>query len=365
MTTASPEAAAARPFRTARWWGLVALTFGLGAAAGWAAHRAGLPLPWMLGPFFAFAAMSAAGGAFALIPMGRELGQVAIGTAVGLRFTPEVLAAAAVLLPAMVAATLYVIAYTMLAAFLFRPLGRVDNVTGFFATAAGGVADMAMVAERFGGAPGPVAIVHAMRVSLVVAVVPFLVVLFGSEGVRPYSAGAAGQDYLLVALVLALGLLGALLLRPTPLPNPWLVGPIFAGMLVGVAGLFTVRVPPATIVVAQILLGTWLGCQFKRSLLTALPRVTIAAVLVGGFMIVCTALGALGLSGTTDLPFTTSFLALAPAAVTEMVLTAQVMHLEAEIVTAFHVMRIAIVSSSILIVFRIYNRLRGEHGPTV
>jgi uncharacterized membrane protein AbrB (regulator of aidB expression) len=43
-----------------------------------------------------------------------------------------------------------------------------------------------------------------------------------------------------------------------------------------------------------------------------------------------------------------------------MVLTAQVMHLEAEIVTAFHVMRIAIVSATVLLVFRLYGWLRGE-----
>jgi uncharacterized protein len=88
-------------------------------------------------------------------------------------------------------------------------------------------------------------------------------------------------------------------------------------------------------------------------------------VLVGAFMIGCAAVGALALSGATGLAFTTSFLSLAPAAVTEMVLTAQAMHLEAEIETAFHVMRIAIVSSTILIVFRCYNRLRGTHGPSV
>ena len=68
----------------------------------------------------------------------------------------------------------------------------------------------------------------------------------------------------------------------------------------------------------------------------------------------------------TGLPYPTSFLSLAPAAVTEMVVTAQVMHLEAEVVTAFHVMRIAVVSSTVLIVFKFYLRLRGGSiGPGV
>jgi membrane AbrB-like protein len=325
-----------------------------------------LPLPFMLGPFFVLAALSVAGLEFALVPMGRELGQVAIGTAVGMRFTPAVLLAMAGLLPAMVVATAYVIAFTTVAAFLFRPLAKVDDVTAFFATAAGGVADMATVAKEYGGAAGSVAVVHAMRVSGVVAIVPFLVVLFGEPGSAPDAATAGSSNWLLVALVLILGYGMARLLKPTPLPNPWLVGPIFMGIIIGVTGLFDVAIPRPLIVIAQIMLGTWLGCQFRRDILAALPRVTFAAGIVSLFMIGCAALGAFVLSAATGLPFTTSFLSLAPAAVTEMVITAQVMHLEAEVVTAFHVMRIAVVSSTVLLVFKLYLKLKGGRiGPSV
>ncbi|MCT7376763.1 AbrB family transcriptional regulator [Chelativorans salis] len=353
-------------FRSPRWWGLVVLTYAAAVLAGAAASFVNMPLPWMLGPFFVLAAFSVAGFEFALVPLGRELGQVAIGLAVGLRFTPAVLAATASLLPAMIGATLYVIAFTMLAAFLFKPLARVDDVTAFFATAAGGVADMATVAKERGGAPGSVAVVHAMRVSGVVALVPFLVVLFGRPGGAPETAASGSSNLLLVLLALALGFLTARLLKPTPLPNPWLVGPIFTGIVIGVSGLFEVGIPSLLIVIAQIVLGTWLGCQFRRNLLSALPRVTSAAIVTSLFMIGCAALGALVLTAATGLPFTTSFLSLAPAAVTEMVLTAQVMHLEAEIVTAFHVMRIAVVSSTVLLVFRLYSTLRGGRvGPSL
>jgi uncharacterized protein len=209
----------------------------------------------------------------ALVPMGRELGQVAIGVAVGMRFTPAVLATMAGLLPAIIAGTLYVIAFTLVAAFLFKPLAKVDNVTAFFATAAGGVADMATVAKEYGGAAGSVAVVHALRVS---GIVPFLVVIFGEHGTAP-DAASAGSNWLLVGLSLLLGYLMARLLKPTPLPNPWLVGPILMGIIIGVLGLYTVTIPPTLIVIAQIMLGTWLGCQFKRDLLAALPRVTFAS----------------------------------------------------------------------------------------
>lgn len=334
------------------------LTYAIATAAGAAAVWLGMPLPWMLGPFFVFAALSVSGLAFDLVPMGREIGQVAIGTAVGLRFTGEVLVAVVTLLPAMVLATAYVMAFTMLAAFLIRPMARLDPNTAFFATAAGGMADMAHVAERHGGAPGSVAVVHSIRVSLVVALVPFLVYFFGERGTAIAGEGHSADNLLLVATALGAGLLAARLLRGSPLPNRWLVGPILAGMALGVSGLVQVTIPGILILLAQIALGTWLGCRFRRDMLAALPRVTASAVVVAAFMILCAAAGALVLAATTGLPYTTSFLALAPAAVTEMVLTAQVMNLDAEVVSAFHVMRIAVISSTILLVFRVYQKVR-------
>lgn len=341
---------------------LLCLTYVLASAAGYLATLAGMPLPWMLGPFFLLAAASVLGYVSPIIPMGRELGQVAIGLAVGMRFTPAVLLATAALVPHMVISTLYVIAYTFLAAFLIKPLARIDNVSAFFATAAGGVADMASVSRDYGGDPGSVAIVHAMRVALVVAVVPFLVFFLGEHGNLPATAAAGPVNYLSLAIALVLAYLVAVGLKSTPLPNPWLVGPILTGMVLGVSEILVVQVPSVLIIIAQIMLGTWLGCQFKRSLLVRLPRVTFSAMAAALFMIFFAALGAVVLSYFGDLPYATSFLALAPAAVTEMVLTAKVMNLDAEIVTAFHVMRIAMVSSTVLLVFKFYMRMKGSHS---
>jgi hypothetical protein len=341
------------------WWRRCLLAYALALAGGYVASRLSVPLPWMLGPFFVCGTLSAFGLKLAFLPMGRELGQLAVGLAVGLRFTPATLAATASLLPAMLAATLYVVFFTFLAALIFRPLAGVDRVTAFFATAAGGVADMAVVAKAHGGDSSAVAIVHALRVSSVVAVVPVLVITFGAPGSAADSGAGATQNLLLLALALGLAYIVARLLKPTPLPNPWLVGPIFVGLGLGASGLLNMTVPPVLITVAQVAIGTWLGCQFRREALLAVPRVAAAGFVVSLFMIAAAAAGSFVMSAATDLPITTSFLSLAPAAVTEMVITAKVMHLDAEIVTAFHIMRIAIVCSTVLLVFRFYSYLTG------
>jgi hypothetical protein len=346
-----------RPLDGAFWGGL-GLTYAVSLVAGYGAEWLGIPLPYMLGPFFLWAVLSLTGRRPTLVPMGRELGQVTIGVAVGLRFTLPILLAVAALLPQMVAATLYLLVVTTSAAALFAWLARTDHVTAFFATAAGGVADMAIVARKYGGNTQSVAIVHAMRVSVVVATVPFLVFFLGTPGNMPAASAATGNAWLFPPVLLAAYLVARAVKALKLVPNPWLVGPIFAGMALGIAGV-PAAFPGWVIILAQLALGTWLGSQFRREELAALPRVTLAALAVSAFLVACALLGAVALGAWSGLPLSTSFLALAPAAVTEMVLTAKVMNLEAEAVTAFHVMRIAIVSTTVLIVFKLYMKLRG------
>lgn len=357
----STRGAAARPWwRDPRWWRLAAATYAIAAASGYLFARLGVPLPWMLGPFFICGAISASGRELAVVPYGRETGQLMVGLTVGLRFTPATLLATLSLLPAMLLATLYVMVYTMAASFFFRPMAGVDRATAFFATAAGGVADMALVARQRGGDAAAVAIVHALRVSLTVAIVPILVVTLGTPGTAPDTAAAGGQGLIWLAFAIAGAVLCVQILKQkTALPNPWLVGPMFFGILLGATGMLVLAVPPIVIIVAQILLGTWLGCRFRREVLITLPRVAIAGVAASLFMMIAAFIGALALAGTTSLSVSTAFLALAPAAVTEMVITAKAMHLDAEIVTAFHVMRIFIVCSTILLTCRLHEYLQG------
>jgi membrane AbrB-like protein len=336
---------------------VLALTYAIASLAGYAATLVRMPLPWMLGPFFVCGALTLIGFRLGVVPGGREIGQVTVGFSVGMKFTADVLLATAVLLPAMILATLYVVACTTIAALLLRRLAGVDETTAFFATSAGGVADMSVVAEARGGEPASVAIVHALRMSMTVAVVPFLIVGLGEQGTAVDHLPSASDNPLRLMLALGLALLFARLLKATPLPNPWMVGAILFGLALALTGHLLVRVPAIVIVIAQILMGAWLGCQFKREIFAALPRVAMSGFITSLMLIALAGLGAFVLARTTGLPITTSFLALAPAGITEMVITAKVMHLEAEYVTAFHVMRIAVVSTTVLGVFWLYQRL--------
>jgi membrane AbrB-like protein len=345
-------------------WRRIGLTYALGALGGLVAHMVGLPLAWMLGPFFLCGVISATGFSLATLPFGRELGQMMVGLSIGLRFTSATLLATLSLVPAMLGSTIYVMAYTMIAAFLFRPIAGANPTTSFFATAAGGMADMAIVAGKRGGDPAAVGIVHAIRVSTTVATVPLLVIAFGTIGTNAVPAAATSQGLFWLALAFLLALPAVRLLRGTPIPNPWLVAPMLVGVALSTTDLMSVQMPIELIMLAQLLLGTWLGCQFKREVMARLPRAAFGGALVTLFMIGAAYAGALVLSAATGLSVSTAFLALAPAAMTEMVLTAKAMRLDVELVTAFHVVRIFLVCSTILLVFRVYKAIREAFGPS-
>jgi membrane AbrB-like protein len=340
-------------------WTRLALTLLIGAIGGFAASSIKMPLAWMLGPFIACAAVSLTGVPLRAIPHGREVGQVVIGLSVGMRFTLALLLATAALLPAMFLSIGAVIVATTIAAFILIPIAKVDRTTAFFATSAAGMADMAHIAEARGGNPSAVAVVHAVRVALVVLSVPILVFAFGEHGQVVHTATHAPQHIPTLILVLVLGYAGARLFGLTKFPNPWLIGGVLVGGALGVMDLLVVSFPRIIVIFAQIAIGVSLGARFERELIVALPRVALGAVVVTIVLIIAAAGGALVLSNLTDLPYSVSFLSVAPAAITEMALTAQAMNVDAQVVTAFHVMRIALVEVSILVVYAIFQKIAG------
>ncbi len=327
---------------------------GLGGAI---AGSLGMPLAWLLGPFFLCGAVSAFGVKLVTLPFGREVSQVAIGLSVGLRFTPAILMAVITLVPAMLAAAVYVVLYTALASLLYRPLAGVTTTTAFFSTAAGGLADTAIVATRFGGDAASVGLVHSLRVSTTVAIVPLLVLAFSTPGTSIALAADTVPDLNSVALVVAATIVALLLARLLRFPNPWMVGPMLAGIAMGASGKVSLGIPEFVIILAQLLLGTWLGCQFRRETLARLPRVAISGAFVTLLMIGAAFAGALALSASTGLGLSTAFLAVAPAGMPEMVITSRVMNLDAGTVTAFHITRILVVCMTLSLVYHAYHYL--------
>ena len=153
------------------------LLLALGAAALCVALRT--PLPWMIGPLVVTAMASMAGAPTESWAPLRNGGQWVIGAALGLYFTPQVMALVASLWWAILLAIAWALMLGVsFAAVLYRlHAPRLAGVapdamraTAFFAGAVGGASEMTLLAERVGARTDLVAAAHSLRLMVVVLV---------------------------------------------------------------------------------------------------------------------------------------------------------------------------------------------------
>lgn len=334
----------------------IALTLCLAALAGVAAERAGLPLPWMLGPLLAVALAGVGGAPLRALPGGRKLGQWAIGSALGLYFTPQALAQLAGLAPVVVAAALGSLLLGLACATLLYRLASVGAATAFFAAIPGGASEMATLAERWGGQVDRIAAAHALRVLLVVSLIPAALSLSGAHGGDPYLPQARSVDWSLLPPLIAASLLGIGALAGLRVGNAWVLGPMLGVGLVTAGDVPLSALPPTAVNVGQLLVGCSLGSRFTPEFFRAAPRFMGAAALSCGLAIVLSFLLALPLALLAGPPLATLALATAPGGVSEMCITAKVMQLGVPLVTATHVLRVLAVTLAAAPLFRLWRR---------
>src|SRR5262245_16206071 len=96
----------------------------VGIPSGYLFHRLHTPIPWMIGPMIGVAALNLSGVRMHSPPYARQMGQVILGSAVALYFTPPVVKALAANLPAIIAATIAVFIVGILGALTLRRASR-------------------------------------------------------------------------------------------------------------------------------------------------------------------------------------------------------------------------------------------------
>jgi len=319
----------------------------LAAAAfgGWLASSAGLPLGWLLGAAFVAGAVALSGVTVVAPKSLSNAGLVVIGAAVGLSVTPDVASHLAVWAPAMVAAAALGVALAALATRLLASWARIDPATAFFALLPGGVFEMATIAEKHGGDRLTIAVLHALRVGMIVLAFPLLLTALDAYGDAPSVALATPPDAAGFGLLIAVAAAAGWLANRLGLAAGWLIGPMLAAAALSVGEAPVGGVPSAALIAAQIVVGVALGARFKRESLRAIPRAAgigalvlfgIGAALAGAAFIV---------SLSFDEPFGTLALCFATGGMAEMVLTAKALSQNAALVAAFHAVRALLVNA--------------------
>jgi membrane AbrB-like protein len=297
-----------------------------------------------------------AGAPIAPIRYGRTIGQVVIGGAIGIQFTQAILLNLVSLLHMMIGIALVSMVVGAGGALLMMRLGRVDKTTAFFATVPGGVAEMMNLAPRYGAQLEPIMVAQTLRVGLIVAVAPFLVIQFAHADAQAVAQALIIPWPTTLMLLAGCAVAGALFAYST-FPNAWFLGSIAVGILFASLGFAEGRMPDLVLIPAQILIGASLGVQFRREFLTRLWRLLIASTVVVVFLAGSMALLAAATAVALAMPIPTMVLAFAPAGMAEMVLTAKLLGLDGTVVAGFQLVRIVVILFLCRPAYRLFARL--------
>ena len=310
------------------------------------------PLPWMIGPLLLMAAFNFSGARLRAPAWGRSAGQVVIGTALGLYFTPEVARQVASYWPLLLLAAGVAIVIACICAWFISSVTDTDRVTAFFASVPGGAAEMAVLAERFGARVDRVAIAQSMRILAVVIAVPFVLTYSGVHGSDVYVPATATLDWGLLALLLAIAAAGGGSLYLAGMPNAFTLGALFSVIALTVSEVHFSAMPALVSNIGQLLIGCALGSRFERGYLDRIPGFVMATLTSIVLAIGLAATFGAGLAWAYGLPVASVILATAPGGIAEMCITAKVLQLGVPLVTAAQVMRVIVLVSGTGTMFR-------------
>ncbi len=337
----------------------LALGLAIGAAGGAAFAWLHLPLPWLIGALVAVAAARLLGAPAEGAPRLRNAFLGIIGIVLGAYFTPTTAALLLAKAPLLLIAALMTLAVGAALAPLLVRRGKVDIATAWFASIPGGVADMAMLAESYGGRPAPVALAQLLRVCAVVVIVPNLFALAGMRGDVPVASAVLPFMPARLLLLFLAGLAAAALLVRIGVRAGWMLGPLAVTAALTASGVPLSGVPGWLVALAQVVLGVSLGAAFGRESIRPLRRFMPAALLhVVLLMLGCAVAGGL-LAWAFGEPLGAMLLGTAPGGVAEMSLTGKVLGMEVALIVTLHVTRIFLVTVLTPPVFRLLHHRAG------
>ena len=322
------------------------------------------PIPWMIGPMVAVAAVNLLGFRAFALPYGRQMGQVILGSAIGVYFTPPVLIALGANAFPILITTLSAFAIGGIGALVMSKVSGVDGKSAFFSSIPGGSMAMANLAEKYGATMPPVAVAHSLRVSILVIVIPFGLT-YGGIHIEPSTFRPEFTlNYSILIPWLAGGFVLGELSERLRFHNGCLLTPLFLGAILALNGVTLSEIPSWLTDFAQLMFGLILGERYERAFF-AKHKLFIPFALVNAVFIISASVAvALSVSWAFDLPIATMIIATAPGGMAEMAIVAQALQMAIPTIMAFHLFRIIIVNMGTQYIYIGAMWLRGKGDTT-
>jgi len=320
-----------------------------GAIGGAAADWLGMPLAWMVGAMLACTAAAVLSlrrpGLAVAVPLPLRRTMIAVlGVMLGAGFTPEILVRVVDWWSTVAGLVLYVLVSSAAAVLYCQRIGRLGQTTGFFSAMPGGLGEMMLLLDAYGGNPRVLAIMHGVRIMLLVITLPWILQVIEGPVLQDQGPATAKDhglpglsDFAIMAACAGVGWFVAARLR---IPAATLVGPLLLSAAVHLTGLTAASVPQELVAAAQVVVGASIGCRFAGSEWPLLRRAFILSLgLIALLLVLCIA-GAWLLHLATGVPLANCVLAFAPGGLAEMTLIALAMDIDPAFIATHHIIRI-------------------------
>ncbi|HEX9569697.1 MAG TPA: AbrB family transcriptional regulator [Rhodospirillales bacterium] len=358
-----PALPALTPLRAA---GILA-TLLFGAVGGILFFKLTMPLPWMIGAMVV-TTVAALAGAPLKGPGGiRPLMITILGIMLGSAFTSDALAHAGRWWPSLVILIGFIVVVTAAVAAFLVKAGKFDPVSAYFSAAPGGFATMLVLGGELGGDERRISLVHAVRILLTVLIIAFWFRFF--EGYRPGSVAAlgsiadiAGRDF----LILAVCAIGYPIAKRLKIPAAPLIGPMVLSAAVHMAGMTAAKPPSELVNLAQIVIGTNVGCRFVGVPVRHVFKTMYLSIAVTLFMVALAVVFAYLLNRLTGFGFEALWLAFSPGGLAEMTLISLAMGIDTAFVSTHHLLRMLFMVTAAPLVFAWLKKrlhLKKPHPP--
>ena len=324
----------------------VLLALGIGATGGAIFATLGTPLPWMLGALFGCLLASILSLPVASSNRVRTPMSAVIGVMMGASFSPELLAHVLDWWLPLTILLVFLLVSGGLCFLYFRYLAGFDTPTAFFSGVPGGLIEMVVLGGEAGADMRRVVLVHSVRIVVTVFSIPFIVQLLNGEVIdRAAGAGTSianidPADLGWFVLTLAAGMLLSRYLR---LPARQLLGPMAVSALVHGTGWLDFQIPFEILAVAQVVIGSSVGCRFAGTRWGEMVDVLLAAVVSSILLIVLASLFAWGGAWLSGHALAELLLSYSPGGLAEMGILAIALQLEVAMISTHHAIRVLLV----------------------
>ncbi|MDC0074814.1 AbrB family transcriptional regulator [Alphaproteobacteria bacterium] len=303
------------------------------------------PLAWMMGSMLTVTIFALIGAKVEVDNKIRAIFISILGVMLGSAFTPNLIEQAGEFGIAFMIQLIYMIISGLSAYIIYRSIPKYDKVTSYFSSTPGGLSEMTIVGEQYGGDSRIISLNHSVRILIIVTLIPFYFRII--EGVNvPLSVPQSSFNLTIVdaAILVCCVIFGYPIASKLKIPAAALVGPMILSAGVHITGITNSLVPTIFIATAQVFVGTSLGCRFTNRLeLRKMAKTILIAIIVAITMIVIAII--IILITKSFLPFSSKilFLSIAPGGLAEMSIIALALGTGTAFVTVMHFLRVSIV----------------------